>query len=105
MHNRLRLEKLGLIIINTSHLKVYLPPVHDIFCEFATTAKMTFSFENFAVTACKTLFFGFSAKFQVRYNLQSFWPRSGDFLPLSSRTNTASSPAAGREQTEITTLF
>ena len=40
---------------------------------------MTSYLKNFPGTACKTLIFGCSAKFPVRYNLQTFWSRSGHF--------------------------
>ena len=58
-----------------------------MFCEFVTMATMTSYLKIFPGTSCKTLIFEFSAKFPVRYNLQTFWPRSGHFWPLSSRTS------------------
>ena len=72
-------KKYGFIILITHQLKVYLPPVDDILNDFVTMATMTSYLKNFPGTACKTLSFEFSAKFPVRYKLQTFWPRSGHF--------------------------
>ena len=56
-----------------------------VFCWIDMVETMTSYMLKTAETTCKTFVIGFSTKFQVRYNLQTLWPRFEDSWPHRSQ--------------------